>query len=495
MSRHVAPQTWADAFAGRLSDDERAAIEQHAEGCEKCARSRARVGRASDSFASLRAQTAPELPWDAVRARVHWTVSKERRARTAPVPRRSRFAWPRRTWLALGLAAVGGIGVVIATQRTTSSPAKEPTIALARVAPAEAPSPPPAPAPAPLAGLVNRAAGEVRLDGVRPAELFTQRLVVGNVIATGDGAVDVQFGEASAFALGPGSTLELRRFDAEAIELAVTGTIDVEVAARRPGQRFLVIAGEHTVEVRGTQFRVEHVAEGTRVACRHGRVAVRDRAAEVEVGTARGLRIAPGTALTEERVAPLTVDELDALARATPLQLPLWDVDALARNSAPLSIATPTAATREVRVDGVELGRAPLAVRVMPGRHTVEAADHAGRFRRAGWVDVAGAGAGARLALPAERPPTAGIAARRRELRAGLDHARLASCTRSIAKAGLSGTYVQIELAVDEHGAVGFLNVIDTDLPSSTARCVRESLAQVRFRAGAAATLRERIDL
>jgi len=73
--------------------------------------------------------------------------------------------------------------------------------------------------------------------------------------------------------------------------------------------------------------------------------------------------------------------------------------------------------------------------------------------------------------------------------------AQLASCTRSIAKAGLSGTYVQIELAVDEHGAVGFLNVIDTDLPSSTARCVRESLAQVRFRAGAAATLRERIDL
>jgi hypothetical protein len=66
---------------------------------------------------------------------------------------------------------------------------------------------------------------------------------------------------------------------------------------------------------------------------------------------------------------------------------------------------------------------------------------------------------------------------------------------RSIAKAGLTGTYVQIEIAVDAHGAVGFLNVIDTDLPAATAGCVREVLADVRFGQGAAATWRERIDL
>ena len=71
----------------------------------------------------------------------------------------------------------------------------------------------------------------------------------------------------------------------------------------------------------------------------------------------------------------------------------------------------------------------------------------------------------------------------------------IARCTRSIAKAGLTGTYVQIEIAVDAQGAVGFLNVIDTDLPSATADCVREVLADVRFGRGAAATWRERIDL
>jgi hypothetical protein len=39
------------------------------------------------------------------------------------------------------------------------------------------------------------------------------------------------------------------------------------------------------------------------------------------------------------------------------------------------------------------------------------------------------------------------------------------------------------------------LNVIDTDLPSPTANCVRDALVDVRFGAGDAATWRERIDL
>jgi hypothetical protein len=513
MSKHVAPEVWADAFAGRLADDARAAIEAHATSCARCAQTRARVGRASDSFASLRAQASPELPWDSVRARVHWTVSKERRSR--PSMQKPRFAMPRPAWAALGLVTVGGIGVLVATQLASSPAAPTSTAAAPSAeAPVRAPSEP-IPVtivPSPLAGLVNRASGEVLIDA-RSDELFARQLVTGSVIATGAGSVDVQFGDGSAFALGPHSTLELRRFDVETIELAVTGTLDVEVAPRKPGQRFVVVAGERLVEVRGTQFRVEHHAASTRVACRHGLVAVRDRKydgaeggakvdrpAQVEVGAARGLRLDAGTPISSDRIAPLTVDELNTLAEATPLRLPLWDVDALARSSAPLSIVTPgsTVGAREVRVDGVEVGRAPLAVRVMPGRHTVEATDSAGRYRRAGWIDVAAPSADAkpaRLDVPAEPAPTAGIAARKKELRLGIGGNRLANCTRSIAKAGLSGTFVQIEIAVDDAGAVGFLNIIDTDLPSSTARCVREALADVRFRAGAAATWRERIDL
>ena len=46
---------------------------------------------------------------------------------------------------------------------------------------------------------------------------------------------------------------------------AVDGTVDISVAPRGDGQRFLVDAGDHTVEVRGTQFRVTHDAGATSV--------------------------------------------------------------------------------------------------------------------------------------------------------------------------------------------------------------------------------------
>jgi len=108
--------------------------------------------------------------------------------------------------------------------------------------------------------------------------------------------------------------------------------------------------------------------------------------------------------VSSEQVVALSSDELATLTQATPLALPLWDPVALAQTSAPLEIAT--SGHRDVRVDGVELGLAPLKVRVMPGRHTVETADSAGRFRRAGWIDVAAAPHGVRLDVPAEPPPT-----------------------------------------------------------------------------------------
>ena len=497
MSRHVKPHRWADALAGRLAQAERTAMERHAADCPACAKARDRILRASDTFPAIREQAAPELPWDSVRARVHWSTSKERRDKQAAPAPRPRFV------LAWGALAVVGSGVlaVLAGSPMPRVPSAETVNApIARAPnPVTPPVTPVAPAPPrALAGMVNRvSAGEVMIDGVRPADLFSQRLVAGTVIATGDGRVDVQFGDASAFALGPHSTLELRRFDAEMIELAVDGTIDIEVAPRAAGQRFVVLAGEDAIEVRGTQFRVTHEAAATTVACRHGLVAVHDRSQGTAlVGAARRVQVHPGASIADERVVPLTVDELATLAEATPITLPLWNPETLATSSAPLEIGA--AGAREIRIDGIELGIAPLRVRVMPGRHTVEATDGAGRYRRAGWVDVAAPSAGAkpaRLDVPAEPPPTAGIGERRRQLREGIDQARLGRCTRSIAKAGLTGTYVQVELSVDATGAVGFLNVIDTDLPSVTASCVREVLADVRFRAGAAATWREKIDL
>lgn len=497
MSRHIKPHRWADALAGKVSDSERAEMSRHAEGCRACARARDRVGRASDTFPIIRAEESPELPWDSVRARVHWSVSKQRREKQG-APARGKV--PALAWAALAAAAAGGLAVVTGSAPVGAPVAVSDPVAKLVPPPTAAPAAT-KPAPTPIAGLVNRvSAGDVMIDGARPEALFSRRIVAGTVIATGEGRLDVQFGDASAFALGPHSTLDIRRFDAEAIELAVDGTIDIEVAPRAPGQRFIVFAGEHAIEVRGTQFRVRHEPDATTVACRHGLVAVQDRAKRTAlVGNARQVRVAAGASVEDTRVVPLSVDELGSLAAATPMTLPVWNAETLLATSAPLEVTA--AGAREIRVDGIELGTAPLRVRVMPGRHTVEATDTAGRYRRAGWIDVAAPSAGARparLEVAPEPPPgaaSAAIAERRRQLTAGIDRASLARCTRSIAKAGLTDTYVQIEIAVDQTGAVGFLNVIDTDLPSATAGCVREVLADVRFKAGPAATWREKLSL
>ena len=507
MSRHVKPYRWADLFAGRVTGAEREAMESHAERCAKCAGARARVARASDSFPSIREQSAPELPWDSVRARVHWSVSKAKREGQGAPPAR----WPAFAWIA-GVAVMTG-GLALLDGSVTPPPVVESDgVAAAPIAPAAAPAPPtstatsrtpeaapPKQAPAAIAGLVTRAtAGDVLIDGAKPADLFAATIGAGTVIATGDASVDVQFGDASGFMLAPHSTLDVVRFDAEAIELAVQGTIDIEVAPRAPGQTFVVLAGERAIEVRGTQFRVRHDAKTTDVACRHGLVAVRDRASANDpalVGAARRVELLAGAPLADARVVALTVAELDVLAEAAPLRVPLWDQDTLVATSAPLEISTP--GRREVRLDGIELGAAPLHVRVMPGRHTVEAMDATGRYKRAGWVDVGRAPARIDVRGEVEQAPAAGagVTKRRAQLRGGIDRARLERCTRSIRKQGLTGTYVKVELGVDASGAVRFLNVVDTDLPSSIHGCVREVLADVRFLPGPAAEWSERIDL
>ncbi|MCA9680056.1 MAG: hypothetical protein KC464_33805, partial [Myxococcales bacterium] len=67
------------------------------------------------------------------------------------------------------------------------------------------------------------------------------------------------------------------------------------------------------------------------------------------------------------------------------------------------------------------------------------------------------------------------------------------ACLRGLAKQGLAaGTFVEVEIGVDDTGAVSFLNVGATDLPASTAGCVRDAIARARFPAGPEATWRHR---
>ncbi len=493
MIGHVAPHRWADALAGKLDASERAAMDSHAKDCARCATARTRIARASDAFPALRSSAPPEISWDEVRARIHWSVSTERRSKVTLGPR-----IPRRVWFAaLGAAGLVAAGFAIvpmmrgaASPEVASAPPAPPTRPLAR--PLVAP-------PTPVIGAVSRVAGDVMLDGIRVADLdalFGRAIGTGTLLATGDGRIDIQFGDASALSLGPRSSLELRRFDAQAIELAVEGTVDVVVAPRAAGQTFTVVAGDRTVEVRGTQFRVVHDREhdATDVECRHGLVQVRSSApghAPVAVGA--------GQALDGDRAIALAPAQLADLAQATPVTTPIWaGVPQLAHQTAALDIAT--VARRDVRVDGVELGAAPLRIRVMPGRHTIEAADRGGRFHRVGWVDVgSGSGEGSRFEVPAATapPPTGGVSTRSRELERGIAkvRARLDVCTRALAKQGISDLAIDIELAVDAQGAVSYLNPQNSDFGGVTQSCVVDVLRDVRFGPGPAATWHQHIPL
>ncbi|MDB4958357.1 MAG: hypothetical protein JWO36_5926 [Myxococcales bacterium] len=490
MSAHVAPHRWADAWAGKVGDAERVMMDRHAESCSRCSRQRDRVTSASNSYSAIRTQAAPEVAWDAVRARVHWSVSSERRSRSRTYGRGFAIL----AWSAL---AAGSVALGLVTGDVHLPKPRE----LAVV-----PTLPPRPIanePAKLSGLVSRLAGEVMIDGIRasgPAghgDAFVRTIGAGTLITTADGRIDVQFGEHSAFAIGARSSLEIRRFDAQLIELAIEGTVDIEVAPRAYGQRFLVIAGDQTIEVRGTQFRVVHAGANTKVACRHGLVAVRDAHTEVEVAAARSVDVHAGVG--DASVVAMTKDELAQLVLATPHTLPVWsDAESLSHNSAPLEVAT--VGRRDIRVDGVELGEAPLRVRVMPGRHTIEAIDGAGRFRRAGWVDVDTSHV-ARLVVTEEdtkAPPLApnpGVAQRQHQLLAGLDRAELKQCTRRLAKQGLTDTFVTFEISVETSGDVSLLNIENADLPLATQSCIHDVLSSVRFATGPSATWHQKLDL
>ena len=480
MSAHVAPHRWADAFAGTLAERDVATMDAHAESCPRCAQARDRVRRASQSFPKLRSQAPSELAWDTIRARVHWAVSSAKRTPPRPMARRLLpFA------LGAGALAAGGFAVALLSSPSPASVALRPAVRPAAVpsvaAPAEVTQ---------LAAVVVRETGSHR-------RAFDELIKAGDVVTTGDARLDLQFDDASALSIAPSTILSVRRLDSDQIELFLQqGSLDVTVSKRSPNQRFIItLATGRSVEVRGTQFRVTEQGNLSRVECAHGKVALRDGSGEVEIPGARKLELGAQAQVANVRPTELSADELKALVDATPMTMPLWPGAAqLAQQSAALEIAT--GAARDVRVDGVELGAAPLRVRVMPGRHTVETADSAGRFRRAGWVDTA-AGKPARVEVRPEESPVTSTAAstRRKQLDAGIDRARLATCTRAIAKSGLTDTYVRIEISIDETGAVQFLNIIDTDLASATASCVREVLADVRFAAGAGATFRAKLDL
>jgi hypothetical protein len=489
VSRHVAAGRWAAYARGTLAPRAIADADAHAADCARCRAARDRVVGGVRAMRAIATQADPSLPWESVRARIHWERSTAERSgvMTRPAPTRRRWRLP---VIALGGAAAvaAGVGLWLRAGDDGATPAA--TLVAA------------APAATPLRALLTQARGEAHVDAATGFAAFDADVVAGSVLRTGDGALAVQFGEASAFALGPRSELTVARLDDQLIELEVDGVVDVLVAPRRPGQRFVVRAGGRAVEVRGTQFRVEQRGDGLDVRCSHGAVEVRDDNGAVTVRRGEAANLAPAAAVVPTAVRSLSDEEQRALAAATPYTLPAWSPpEALRGLSAPVALAGGA-----VRVDGgAALEAGAVTVRLMSGRHLIEGAVGDDAAPRSQWIDVGAApttvvlAAGAGSGSDAAASP-ASVAAARPSLRPRRDAltgklAELRGCTAALRRQGVDGTFAELELSVDAAGRVTAANIDRTDLPTTAAACVRQKLRGLAFGAGPAGTWRQRVEL
>ncbi len=506
---HVAPDRLADLAAGRLRAGRAAQVRVHLDDCERCRQAWDRIRQARAAFTEMAGASSPELRWDRIRAQVYWTLGQDRS--DAPGAAREPARHPLR-WLVLagaGLAAA----VSVAWFAPWRSRTDEPAVASATASPdgrtvwaaatSRAPAigePGRAASPRALAALVTLIEGDVSRGGAvalaSPDELGARLVVAGDQLATGDGRVALQLGPSSTATLGPRSRMTVQRLDATMIAFAVDGRVDIELEHRAPDQRFLVVSGDRTVEVRGTAFRVDHAGGVLAVACEHGRVAVSAGGTTVEVGAGQGLIVPDGEPLATHPVRALDDGELAELVRARPTPLGLWtDAATMLATTAPLALVAPRG--RAVRIDGEVIGAGAIWKRMPAGRHLIEAERATGTFGPGRWIAVDGQPiAPVILADDGGGSPatTAARTARKSELVRRLDQHRLQGCVRALQKQGtLAGTHVELEIGVDTGGAIEFLNIADTDLPDRVAGCVRDVVADARLGAGARATWRHRI--
>lgn len=494
---HVPAHRWADLAAGRLPGAQARRIEEHAARCARCATQRERVTRAMAAFAGMRDAPAPSIGWEHVGARVYWAVSSERRK-----SRRSAPVWVKRAaWVAVPVTSVAAMAaLLLAYVQTSDAPADAPdrkAVLAAHIhdrtvpgqpAAAELPARPgtsesaPIPVPIPVQGLVTFLQGEVMLHD-EPLG-FDALLGKGDRITTGQGKVAIQFGKDSALALAEDSALVLAEFDEGRVELAIEGTVFVDVTRRGPEQSFVVRAGTREVHVRGTSFGVEHRGGRLRVACGHGEVAVLNDSGQVTISAGQvvqwiGNELRPGT---------LELAEMDRMQREV-VRLPAWaDARTLRDTSSTLQIAA--SANRAVDIDGVTVGSGSFAVRVMSGRHHLGGEGVPGR-----WIEL---DPGQAARAPVQPLPGASIRGRKQrqtELVQALGQGnRVEGCIRALRKQGLlHGAFIVLELGILRDGTIEHLNILDTNLPRSTARCVRDVIDEIDFAGGPAATLQHRV--
>ncbi len=524
MSRHVAAHRLADAAAGRAGEREVARIRQHIESCPRCSARAERLARARGAMNEIAGTPAPELGWDRIGVRLYWENSS---ARHAALRRPEHPVWRRR----LAIGVVGGAllaagGLVAMTMLGGGDASRAALPATAKAAPAGGEQ---TPAPAAMRGVVTFASGRASIDGapVDTATLFERPIGAGTRLDSApSGRLVVQFGHQSGFALGPGSSLVVRRFDEAGVELEVLdGTLDVEVTKRRPGQSFAVIAGRHRVSVRGTAFRVDHRNGALEVACAHGRVVVTDGASEVALDAGEQIHLLREVMLARAARRQIDPERLAELEHSLdgPL-LPAWtEPRALFDTSSIVDVGASPG--QEVRLDGIDVGEGAFVLRVMSGRHKLQVADATGDFAAGTWIqagpgeqrsaharrdgvvrlgaarDIADGAAGESADTAPHASPLGGEDARvarktrRDQLATSLDGSGPAlQCMEPLEKRDLvAGSFIVFDIGINADGSQGHLNIAESNVPAEVERCLRRVVDAVELPPGPPATVRYKL--
>jgi hypothetical protein len=146
-----------------------------------------------------------------------------------------------------------------------------------------------------------------------------------------------------------------------------------------------------------------------------------------------------------------------------------------------------------VAVDGVEVGVAPLWLRVSPGRHHV-AVESSGSWGPGSWSEVEPSKKV--LAELSSAKPSRNRARARRRARMIRDieaSGAVRGCVRGLEKRGLAeGAYLELEMGMGAR-SVHFLNILRTDLPPPVAACVRRVIGRLALPSGPALELRHRL--
>lgn len=259
-----------------LSDEGVRRLEKHLEGCEVCQAELAAMEVYDSMIESVHSSPMPKVDFDSMEmtlAHEAMTLSRELKAQKQ-----------RRNWLpyaAIGLAAAGVLAVW-AWPREPAPIAESPTPDVVE----PTPEPTPAPEPAELSPVITLAAGApVRIAGDTEVPLSVGDLFPeGSALRVADGEVHVRLSDDTGLTAAANTELTLARAREDEVRLSLeTGSVGQQVAALAEGARYLVLAGDYEVEVRGTRFVVTRVEDLVGVDLSEGSVVVRGPEGEVEL--------------------------------------------------------------------------------------------------------------------------------------------------------------------------------------------------------------------